>query len=74
MLLALTALLALIGLLMAGYIFARNSRGMIVRPRNSSLDLCALFVTYAVGQGALTIILTRVLAERPSDRKWLIRN
>ncbi len=61
MLLTLTALLAFIGLLMAGYISARNSRGMIVRPRNNSLDLCVLFVTYAAGQGALTTILTRAL-------------
>ena len=59
MLLTLTALLAFIGLLMAAYISARNSRGMIVRPRNNSLDLCVLFVSYAAGQGALTTILTR---------------
>ena len=59
MLLMLTGLLAFIGLLMAGYIAARNSRGMIVRPRNNSLDLCVLFVSYAAGQGALTTVLTR---------------
>ena len=59
MLLTLVALLAFIGLLMAGYISARNSRGMIVRPRNNSLDLCVLFITYAAGQGALTTVLTR---------------
>jgi cytochrome c oxidase subunit I+III len=59
MLLTLTGLLAFIGLLMAGYIAARNSRGMIVRPRNNSLDLCVLFVSYAAGQGALTTVLTR---------------
>ncbi|WP_234810827.1 hypothetical protein [Sphingobium herbicidovorans] len=46
---------------MAGYLSARNSRGMIVRPRNNSLDLCVLFVAYAAGQGALTAILTRVV-------------
>ena len=61
MLLTLTALLAFIGLLMAGYISARNSRGTIARPRNNSLDLCVLFVTYAAGQGALTTILPRAL-------------
>ncbi len=61
MLLTLQALLAFIGLLMAGYISARNSRGMIVRPRNNSLDLCVLFVVYAAGQGALTTVLTRAI-------------
>ena len=60
-LLSLEAVLAAIGLLMAGYISARNSRGMIVRPRNNSLDLCVIFVTYAAAQGALTAILTRAL-------------
>ncbi|WP_097093072.1 cbb3-type cytochrome c oxidase subunit I [Novosphingobium sp. Chol11] len=60
-LLSLEAALAFIGLLMAGYLSARNSRGMIVRPRNNSLDLCVLFVAYAAGQGALTAILTRVV-------------
>lgn len=58
-LLTLEATLTSIALLMAGYISARNSRGMIVRPRNNSLDLCVLFVAYAAGQGALTAILTR---------------
>jgi cytochrome c oxidase subunit I+III len=58
-LLSLEAVLATIGLLMAGYLSARNSRGLIVRPRNNSLDLCVLWITYAAGQGALTAILTR---------------
>ncbi|MGE8135907.1 cbb3-type cytochrome c oxidase subunit I [Novosphingobium subterraneum] len=58
-LLSLEAALAAIGLLMAGYLSARNSRGMIVHPRNNSLDLCVLFVAYAAGQGTLTAILTR---------------
>ncbi|KKC27023.1 cbb3-type cytochrome c oxidase subunit I, partial [Sphingomonas sp. SRS2] len=60
-LLSLEAMLAAIGLLMAGYISARNSRGMIVRPRNNSLDLCVLWVVYAAGQGALTAVLTRAV-------------
>lgn len=58
-LLSLEGILAAIGLLMAAYISARNSRGMIVRPRNNSLDLCVLWVVYAAGQGALTALLTR---------------
>lgn len=57
--LSLEAMLAAIGLLMAGYISARNSRGMIVRPRNNSLDLCVLWIVYAAGQGALTAAITR---------------
>jgi cytochrome c oxidase subunit I+III len=60
-LLCMDAVLAAIGLLMAGYLSARNSRGMIVRPRNNSLDLCVLFVTYAAAQGALTAVLTRAV-------------
>ncbi|KKC27273.1 cbb3-type cytochrome c oxidase subunit I, partial [Sphingomonas sp. SRS2] len=60
-LLSLEAMLAAIGLLMAGYLSARNSRGMIVRPRNNSLDLCVLWVVYAAGQGALTAVLTRAV-------------
>ncbi len=60
-LLSLETLLALIALLMAGYISARNSRGMIVRPRNNSLDLCVLWVVYAAAQGAITALVTRAL-------------
>jgi len=42
-LLGLEAMLAAIGLLMAGYISARNSRDMIVRPRNNR-PVCAMGV------------------------------
>ena len=59
-LLSLGGILASIGLLMAAYISARNSRGMIVRPRNNSLDLCVMWVTYAAGQGAVTAVMTRI--------------
>jgi len=59
-LLSLEAILAAIGLLMAGYISARNSRGMLTRPRNNSVDLCVLWVVYAAGQGAVTALLTRM--------------
>ncbi len=58
-LLALEAMLAGIALLMAAYLSARNSRAMIVRPRNNSMDLCVLFLLYAAAQGALTAIVTR---------------
>ena len=58
-LLSLEAILAAVGLLMAAYLSARNSRGMIVRPRNNSMDLCVLFLLYAAAQGALTAIVTR---------------
>ena len=60
-LLSLETILAAVGLLMAAYIAARNSRGMIVRPRNNSLDLCVLWVVYAAGQGSLTALLTRAV-------------
>lgn len=59
-LLALVAMLAAVAVLMAGYISARNARGLIVRPRNNSLDLCVLFVGYAAAQGAVTAVLTRL--------------
>ena len=52
-------LVAGIALLMAAYLSARNSRAMIVRPRNNSMDLCVLFLLYAAAQGALTAIVTR---------------
>jgi cytochrome c oxidase subunit I+III len=62
-LLSLEIVLAAIGLLMAIYISARNSRGMIVRPRNNSLDLCVMWICYAAGQGALTALITRAFGE-----------
>jgi cytochrome c oxidase subunit I+III len=62
-LLSLDATLAAVGLLMAAYISARNSRGMIVRPRNNSLDLCVLWVLYAAGQGTMTALVTRAFGE-----------
>ena len=60
-LLSLGAVLAGIALLMAVYLAARNSRGMIVRPRNNSLDLCVLWLVYAAGQGAITALVTRLV-------------
>ncbi len=60
-LLSLEVLLVGVGVLMACYLCARNSRGMIVRPRNNSLDLCVLWVVYAAAQGAMTGVLTRLV-------------
>ena len=59
-LLALEGILVAIGALMAAYLSARNARGLIVRPRNNSMDLIVLFLVYAAGEGALTAILTRL--------------
>ncbi len=59
-LLSLEAVLTGIAVLMAAYISARNARGLIVRPRNNSLDLCVLFTVYAAGQGAVTAVLARL--------------
>ncbi len=59
-LLSLEVVLTGIAVLMAGYISARNARGLIVRPRNNSLDLCVLFTVYAAGQGTVTAVLTRL--------------
>ena len=60
-LLSLEAVLAAVGLLMACYIAARTGRGVIVRPRNNSLDVCVLWLVYAAGQGTVTALLTRVV-------------
>ena len=60
-LLSLEVLLVGVGVLMACYLCARNSRGMIVRPRNNSLDLCVLWVVYAAAQGSMTGVLTRLV-------------
>ena len=52
-------LLAVI-LVMAGYVAARAVRGLISTTRTSTVDLVALFIGYAAGQGMLSTLLVRL--------------
>ena len=48
-------------LLMAIFLsLARNSRGLITRPRNTTFDVIVLFVVYTAGQGLIAATLTRL--------------
>ncbi|MGE0773932.1 MAG: cbb3-type cytochrome c oxidase subunit I [Sphingomonadaceae bacterium] len=58
--LSLQATLTAIVVLMGGYIAVRNSRGLIVRPRNNSVDLMVLFLGYTAIQGSLAALLVRL--------------
>ena len=58
--LSLQAALTAIVVLMGGYIAVRNSRGLIVRPRNNSVDLMVLFLGYTAMQGSLAALLVRL--------------
>ncbi|MFN3387781.1 MAG: cbb3-type cytochrome c oxidase subunit I [Allosphingosinicella sp.] len=59
--LATEAMLVAISLLMALYLAARNSRGLVTRPRNNSFDLTVMFLVYTAGQGLLAALLTRLV-------------
>jgi cytochrome c oxidase subunit I+III len=58
--LLLQGILTAIAALMAAYLSARNSRGLIVRPRNNSYDLVTMFIAYSGAQGALGALLVRL--------------
>ena len=47
--------------LMAFYMAARASRGLITEPRNNSFDLVTIFFAYTAFQGILTAVLTRAV-------------
>jgi cytochrome c oxidase subunit I+III len=55
------ALLCAIGILFALYIAARTSRGLVTRPRNTSVDLATIFLVYTAAQGCATALVTRAL-------------
>jgi cytochrome c oxidase subunit I+III len=59
-LLSLQAMLIGVAALMAAYLSARNSRGLIVRPRNNSYDLVVIFIAYTAAQGVIGALLTRL--------------
>src|SRR3546814_1886611 len=58
--LSLQGILTGISLLMAFYLALRNSRGLITRPRNNSVDLIVLFTTYTALQGIIGALLVRL--------------
>ncbi len=58
---ALQACVVAIAVLMAGYVAARAIRGLVTRPSNNSLDLTALFLAYAGGQGLAGTLFPRLL-------------
>ena len=49
-----------IALLMAVYLAARNSRGLVTRPRNTTFDVITLFLLYCAAQGGTSAMLTRL--------------
>ena len=55
-------LLCAISALMAIYMAARASRGLITAPRNNSFDLVTIFTVYAAVQGIATALVTRAVA------------
>jgi cytochrome c oxidase subunit I+III len=55
-------LLCAICAIMAVYMAARASRGLITEPRNNSFDLVTIFFVYTAVQGSLTALLTRSVA------------
>src|SRR3546814_6002108 len=57
--LSLQGILTGISLLMAFYLALRNSRDLITRPRNNSVDLIVLFTTYTDLQGIIGSFLVR---------------
>jgi cytochrome c oxidase subunit I+III len=57
---ALQGILVAVSVLMALYLAARNSRGLVTRPANNSLDLTMLFIAYTGTQGALAATLVRL--------------
>ncbi|MBY8823506.1 cbb3-type cytochrome c oxidase subunit I [Sphingomonas colocasiae] len=59
-LLALHAALVAIGLLMAGFVGAKAAAGALARPRSNTVDLAALFISYAALQGFAGSLIARL--------------
>ena len=55
-------LLGAICAVMALYMAARASRGLITAPRNNSFDMVTIFIVYTAVQGCATAVLTRSVA------------
>jgi cytochrome c oxidase subunit I+III len=59
--LVLAGMLTSISVLMALYIAARTSRGLLTKPRNNSFDLTVIFLVYTASQAALSAMLVRLM-------------
>jgi cytochrome c oxidase subunit I+III len=53
-------LLVAVAALMALYVAARTSRGLVTRPRSNTVDLAVLFLAYAATQAAASALLVRL--------------
>ena len=51
----------LIAIVMAAYTASRAAHGLVTRPANNTLDLTALFLAYAGGQGLAGTLVPRLL-------------
>jgi cytochrome c oxidase subunit I+III len=60
-LLALQTCLVVTVALMAAYLAARNARGLVTRPANTTFDVVCLFTLYTAAQGAVTALLLRLV-------------
>jgi cytochrome c oxidase subunit I+III len=58
--LALQGQLVAVVVLMAIYLAARTSRGLVTRPRNTTFDVTCLFLLYTAAQGGATALLLRL--------------
>src|SRR3546814_20262865 len=55
---------------MTGYLAARNSRALMTRPRNNSMDLTVNFICYTAGPGIVSALLTRLFPGAISIPPW----
>ena len=49
-----------VAVLMALYMAARTSRGLVTRPHNNSFDLTVIFIAYTATQAGLSTLLVRL--------------
>jgi len=57
--LALQGQLVAVTVLMGFYLAARTASGLVTRPRNTTFDVCSLFLLYTSAEGAATALLLR---------------
>ena len=53
-------LMVALAILMAPYLAARTSVGLVTRPHNTTFDVVTLFLLYAAAQGAMAAVVTRI--------------
>ena len=54
-----------VAVMMALYMAARTSRGLVTRPQNNSFDLTVIFLAYTGVQAGLTALLVRLFPGGP---------